>query len=283
MGQDFAFLFKPGDYLRDTQCLSEKSQVAYDRIMCEHIRNISSSYENHIDNHTDNIGITQQQLNFFTKRLNDTERDELLFVIRKINDIYHIPWVAQSVCDRRNYTSSRSKNRKGKNKNHMKSYDQHMENDNDNNNEIDNKEYNIINTNMASEKKIEVEVKNLGKMDVVFLDDGNPWRWQQYDDFFHNSQTAFETIVIRHKSLNSPECFRRALQAFVYNSQISSDKQTSNQIRKHFGNWLNSLNGKLEQIIHPENFTDATNKSATTSNSTKPGTSQARIDALKKW
>lgn len=34
-----AFLFYPGDHLRDAQTLNEKSQVAYDRIMREHMRN----------------------------------------------------------------------------------------------------------------------------------------------------------------------------------------------------------------------------------------------------
>ena len=66
---DPAFLFYPGDYLRDTQCLSENSQVAYDRIMCEHMRNIC---------------ISKQQLNFFTKRLNDDEKSELFFLLTEI-------------------------------------------------------------------------------------------------------------------------------------------------------------------------------------------------------
>ena len=77
--KDPAFLFYPGDYLRDTQCLSEKSQVAYDRIMCEHMRNIC---------------ISQQQLNFFTKRLSDEEKDELLFLLNKTNDGFqYLGWL----------------------------------------------------------------------------------------------------------------------------------------------------------------------------------------------
>lgn len=118
MASDPAFLFYPGDYLRDTQCLSEAVQVAYDRIICEHMRNIC---------------ISQQQLNFFTKRLNDDQKKELLSVLKKVNGGYQIQWVAESIEKRRNYSDSRRKNREGKQK-HMpnisKSYVPHMENEN---------------------------------------------------------------------------------------------------------------------------------------------------------
>lgn len=120
MSKDPAFLFYPGDYLRDTQTLSEKSQVAYDRIMCEHMRNIC---------------ISQQQLKFFTKRLTDEEIEELMFTLTETKGGYQIEWVAESILKRRKYSESRSKNRKGKKKTHdedMKSYDNHMENENEN-------------------------------------------------------------------------------------------------------------------------------------------------------
>jgi len=112
MAKDFAFLFKPGDYLRDTQCLSEKAQVAYDRIMCEHMRNIC---------------ITKTQLNFFTKRLNPDELNELMFTLNQVNGGYEIEWVAESIRERINYSDSRRKNREGKSKKHMKTCVKHME------------------------------------------------------------------------------------------------------------------------------------------------------------
>ena len=114
--KEFAFLFYPGDYLRDTQTLSEKSQVAYDRIMCEHMRNIC---------------ITQRQLNFFTKRLTPEEAEELMFVLCKIEGGYQIGWIADSINKRRAYSESRRKNRTSKPKEDMnnisKTYDEHME------------------------------------------------------------------------------------------------------------------------------------------------------------
>lgn len=111
MGKDPAFLFYPGDYLRDTQCLSEKTQVSYDRIMCEHMRNIC---------------ISQQQLKFFTKRLNEDELEELKMVLTESTSGYCIDWVVDSIEKRRNYSNSRRNNRLGKKKD-MKTYDPHME------------------------------------------------------------------------------------------------------------------------------------------------------------
>jgi len=121
MAKDPAFLFYPGDYLRDTQCLSESVQVAYDRIMCEHMRNIC---------------ISQQQLNFFTKRLSEDEKSELEMVLTKVDGGFQIAWVAESICKRKAYSNSRSENRRGKTKEDMinisDTYVEHMVNENEN-------------------------------------------------------------------------------------------------------------------------------------------------------
>lgn len=117
MAKDPAFLFYPGDYLRDTQCLSERAQVAYDRIMCEHMRNIC---------------ITQAQLDFFTKRLTADEKSEILMVLTKISGGFQISWVAESIEKRREYSDSRRKNRISKKESKpkdMKTYVKHMENE----------------------------------------------------------------------------------------------------------------------------------------------------------
>ncbi len=119
MANDPAFIFYPGDYLRDTQCLSEKTQVAYDRIMCEHMRNIC---------------ISKKQLKFFTKRLDIDEQEELKMVLTEINGGYEITWVAESIVKRRKYSESRRKNRTGTIKetnNISKTYVTHMEIENE--------------------------------------------------------------------------------------------------------------------------------------------------------
>ncbi len=123
MANDPAFLFYPGDYLRDTQTLSEKTQVSYDRIMCEHMRNIC---------------ISKRQLKFFTKKLNEDEIEELMFVLTEVEGGFQITWVADSISKRKRYSESRRNNRKGKKKEDVKNisetYDSHMENENENEN-----------------------------------------------------------------------------------------------------------------------------------------------------
>ena len=126
MSKDPGFIFFPGDYLRDTQTMSEKAQVAYDRIMCEHMRNIC---------------IRQKQLDFFTKRLNEEEKEELMMVLSEKNGTFQIEWVADSINKRRAYSESRRKNREGKNKKINKdtspSYEEHMEIEIENENVIE--------------------------------------------------------------------------------------------------------------------------------------------------
>lgn len=124
MAKDPAFLFYPGDYLRDTQCLSDKAQVAYDRIMCEHMRNISLDMIN--------ITVSQERVNFFIKRLSYDEKEEIFHVLKKIDGNYQIEWVAESICKRKSYSDSRAKNRSKNQVEDMKTYDNHMENENEN-------------------------------------------------------------------------------------------------------------------------------------------------------
>jgi len=121
MSKDPAFLFYPGDYLRDTQTLSENTQVSYDRIMCEHMRNIC---------------ISKQQLKFFTKRLTEDEIEELKMVLTEVDGGYCIDWVVESINKRKAYSESRRKNREPKKDKDMKdiskTYVPHMENENEN-------------------------------------------------------------------------------------------------------------------------------------------------------
>jgi hypothetical protein len=126
MAKDPAFLFYPGDYLRDTQNFNENQQVSYDRIMCEHMRNICSV-----------IGVSQAQLNFFTKRLTSEEKAELLFYLKQTNGVYQIEWVVESIEKRRAYSEGRRQNKTGNKSNICLSHDEHMENENEN---INNKE-----------------------------------------------------------------------------------------------------------------------------------------------
>lgn len=116
MTKDPAFLFYPGDYLRDTQCLSESAQVAYDRIMCEHMRSIP---------------IAKERLNFFTKRLSDVEKAELKSVLGIMDGGFVIEWLYTSINKRRAYSESRRQNGSQKHDLHMQSTGHAQEDENE--------------------------------------------------------------------------------------------------------------------------------------------------------
>jgi len=199
------FIFYPGDYLRDTQCLSENAQVAYDRIMCEHIRNIC---------------ISQQQLNFFTKRLSDDEKNELLFLLVKVDGGYQIEWIVKSIEKQRAYSKSRSENR-SKSKKDMKTYDTHMDNDNDN-------EYDNINTNKKSVVKIEK----------------NKWNeFPQPNDIPYLPEIKVQAAITmvkftRQKDLSKDdiEAIFEAFKAQNYTGEKYA--RNANEIYSHFINWI---------------------------------------------
>lgn len=96
---EFAFLFYPGDYLRDTQCLSSNAQVVYDRLICEHVRNLC---------------ISQARLNFFTKNCTPDEVEQVVSVLEMTENGYCIRWVVDSINKRTAFSESRRKNRTSK-------------------------------------------------------------------------------------------------------------------------------------------------------------------------
>lgn len=163
MADDPGFIFYPGDYLRDTQCMSEKTQVSYDRIMCEHMRKIC---------------ITHQQLNFFTKRLNAEERAELLAILIEVPGGFQIKWVAESIVKRLAYSESRRNNRKKKDETVTElsdTYVPHM--DNDNENVVKNKDVTVT---IGAEKKISQPVK---KSQLKFNINDFDHHWKDNDQF----------------------------------------------------------------------------------------------------
>lgn len=171
MPNDPAFLFYPGDYLRDTQCLSEKAQVAYDRIMCEHMRNIC---------------IRQDQINFFTKRLSVEEKNELYGLLKKIDGGYQIQWVAESISKRKAYTESRRKNRSSKPKNISSTYVRHMENENE-----------IVNEDVITK---EIEKFLLPEMLEIFKSSNPKYKENKQRDF--PSLLSIAEFLAEHGKLN---------------------------------------------------------------------------------
>lgn len=198
-------MFYPGDYLRDTQCLSEKAQVAYDRIMCEHMRNIC---------------ITQEQLNFFTKRLSEDEKQEVIHVLTKIKGGYEIHWVAESIRKRNKYSESRQKNRLGKTKpksdNISSTYVNHMEDEDEN----ENKDRSIVKRDRGSGGKgTELMVKI--EEDTLLMDE------------YH-----LETVEMAN---HLPKGSASELARWFFRLQKSVDKienRTLSNYKQHFSNWV---------------------------------------------
>lgn len=193
MTNDPAFLFYPGDYLRDTQCLSSNVQVAYDRIMCEHMRNIC---------------ITQQQLNFFTKRLTDDEKQELLMVLTEESNGFSIQWVAESIEKRRAYSESRRKNRKGKNKKTCETYVKHMENEIENENKDTIKNINIPFKSFWDlyDKKV-----NAGKCEP---------KWNKLKD---SDRTAIMEYIPKYKEAQPDKQYRKNPEVFLNNKSWNDE------------------------------------------------------------
>lgn len=185
MAKDPAFLFYPGDYLRDTQCLSEAAQVAYDRIMCEHMRNIC---------------ISKPLLDFFTKRLTPDQKEELETILKKVPGGYQIDWVAESIEKRRKYSDSRRKNRTSTRKT-SSSYVPHMEN--------------------GIENEDENRIKEWGVWGESILK-GNDHIWEQMRgrQVTQEELNVFYSVAIRNGwTLESQGAFRVALHGFSATKQ----------------------------------------------------------------
>jgi hypothetical protein len=222
MAKDPAFLFYPGDYLRDTQCLSEKSQVAYDRIMCEHMRNIC---------------ISETQLNFFMKRLNADEKEEVMQVLQKVDGGYQIYWVAESITKRKAYSESRRTNRKGSKQksttNISTTYDSHMEIEN------------AIENELVDIKENDVEI-----LPPRYVDQFKPQPKYKVEHVRElPKQTLWYENVIRAYKI-SPDDFNRLVDEFISHchSQGKDEDKTERDLKSHFTNWLGvkQKNGELK-------------------------------------
>lgn len=218
MAKDPAFLFYPGDYLRDTQCLSENSQVAYDRIMCEHMRNIC---------------ISQKQLKFFTKKLSEDEVEELMMVLTEVEDGFQITWIAESISKRKAYSESRRKNRLKKNKEDMnntsKTYDKHMENED------------VIENVNKDESSFEKSEKLLFGLQDEFV--------KMVCDFFSQTQQVHKERVCSFINANGQD-FVDQTNAYIEYKKLSGEKAhgwLGYQAEWNTTDWVDKLN-KIKSV-----------------------------------
>lgn len=219
MAKDPAFLFYPGDYLKDTQCLNEKQQVSYDRIMCEHMRNICEDMSK--------IGISQARLNFFTKSLSEAEKIELCSFLVKKNDIFQIEWVAESIAQRKSYTNSRSKNRKSKKENISKTYVSHMVIENeivneDVNNNSFGKSENLLSEETWNDFQTNITIEFIDRLCQVKLSESEVVNyWEAFN--LNNKKKEFESFS------DHAQHFRNWLKNQILNEKNKRTSTGSNQ------------------------------------------------------
>jgi len=143
-----------------------------------------------------NICISQAQVDFFTKRLTDDQKNEVFMILRPHENGFCIPWVVDSIIKRREYSESRRKNRSSKKENTnpksektSKTYVPHMENENE-----------IVIENVIT-KKIEVDFSDYEQWteDAV---SGNDW---QFTDKMRNMNIQVNgqlpTFALSHLAL----------------------------------------------------------------------------------
>lgn len=109
---------------------------------------------------------------------------------------------------------------------------------------------NIVNNNtMISKKEISFSVQGIGEMSVFIFDNSNEkWRSDQLEKFLCQSESMFVTMASTRPVISSKDCFQRVVQAYVYFFQEGGEAKEANEIRKHFRNWVNAQNGKLDKI-----------------------------------
>lgn len=255
----FYFKFYPGEYLRDTQNLSVPTQVAYDRIMCEHMRNICISYAQHT---------------FFTKRLNEDEKTELLMVLRDTGAGFEIPWVVESILKSQAYSESRANSRRGKTKEtyekHMKSYDDHMESKSKSNskNSIEENKEGLREEKEKPKKTVAAPIEN----DMTFPSDA--WRevwdaWAAYKLKQHKE---------RYKMARTAQIALNDLMLLSNHDPATGWIIINHTMARLWKGFVKpNANGTQQSTIFPA----APHAGAGTG--TKLGTSDAKIDTLKRW
>ena len=234
MAKDPAFLFYPGDYLRDTQCLSPAAQVAYDRIMCEHMRNIC---------------ISHAQLKFFTKRLTDDEREEVMAVLKEVDGCFQIEWVSESICKRKDYSESRRKNRSAKSKLHMShissTYVEHMENENENENE--NKDVSEKGIALIQKKETAIAPRNVPHETIhtYFSEIGFPNEAAKFIDYYAANGWKVGRNAMKDWQATARNWCRRAQPAS--GTQMLNRKQTMNDAREIFNETIALIEASKNQ------------------------------------
>ena len=120
-------------------------------------------------------------------------------------------------------------------------------------------------------------IYGIGEIEVEILQVGKPEFLREIELFVTQGADGFTVTVMKKPELKNPIYLQRVIQHFVTHVQEGQEYQTSSLIRKHFRNWVNSMNGSLQKIYL--NGQQSTNSG----NTTKGGTSSDRVEAARNW
>jgi hypothetical protein len=123
-----------------------------------------------------------------------------------------------------------------------------MENENVNKEIVSIKSNEVVKDSKSGERKLRINLPVVGDVNIKVLKDED-WFMDEIEDFVCKSETSFNSILSTRQTLHKPKLFEDSLQCFIERMQEVAEKKTSGQLRKHFVDWLNSLNGKLEDTV----------------------------------
>ena len=131
--------------------------------------------------------------------------------------------------------------------------------------------------NTIEKKTAGLFIYGIGEIEVEILQVGKPEFLREIELFVTQGADGFTVTVMKKPELKNPIYLQRVIQHFVTHVQEGQEYQTSSLIRKHFRNWVNSMNGSLQKIYL--NGQQSTNSG----NTTKGGTSSDRVEAARNW
>ncbi len=121
-------------------------------------------------------------------------------------------------------------------------------------------------------------IYGVGNVEVEILQIGKDSWLKAIEAFVKQGADSFTVIVMNKPELRNPEYLQKVIQHFINLIQEGGEEQTTVLIRKHFRNWLNSQNGSLKKIYLADG-----QQSTDSSNTTKRGTSNDRVEAARNW
>lgn len=121
-------------------------------------------------------------------------------------------------------------------------------------------------------------IYGIGNIEVEILQVGNPKFLKEIELFVLQGAEGFTVTVMKKPELKNPIYLQRVIQHFVNHILEGGEMQVSGAIRKHFRNWVNSMNGSLSKI-----YLDDEQQSNNGGNSAKGGTSNDRVETARKW